>query len=61
MELSDRLKHPRVETNEDGRSFMHPGYEIRVCNLCGSPFICAVNSISSCCGDYKKDKEAQYA
>ena len=58
MELSEIMKHPHIEVNEDGRAMSHPGYEIRKCKTCGSQFICAITSIALCCGDYKRDKGA---
>ncbi len=55
MELSNKMRSPHNEVNEDGRVAYHPGYETRKCEICGHEFLCAVGSIATCCGDYKRD------
>ena len=39
MIISNRLKEPHVEMNENGKQMHHPGYIEKKCRVCGNIFI----------------------
>ena len=51
--LDPRSLEPHWETDDDGRQFIHPGYEFRKCKECKKDFLCAKTSTTLLCG-YKE-------
>ena len=43
--------------NEDGKEFMHRGYEIRKCFRCGDEFLAGIGSPADVCGGKNCGKE----